>query len=77
MLRQPEFSDGGGTGVVLKPATGCWLRSIRQGLSADSHRPKALPSKPARVRYLTGTWPKSQIGYINRKLPTPDGPTCG
>jgi hypothetical protein len=26
--------------------------------------------------YMTGKWPKLEIGYSTTKHPTPDGPTC-
>ena len=69
MLRRPGYSDGGCAGVALKPSTtlqGAFIRQkviVRSDVDGKHYRANRLA-----WLYMTGKWPKLEIGYINRNI---------
>ena len=69
MLRRPGYSDGGCAGVALKPST-----HAAGGIHpSKGYRQICVDGKHYRANrlawlYMTGKWPKLEIGYINRNI---------
>jgi hypothetical protein len=64
--RQPRVSAGGVAGCIHP-----------KGYRAICIDGKVYRGNRLAWLYMTGKWPKLEIGYINHKTSDTDGPTCG